>query len=224
VARAAGLKTNGREPRRDSQPCRQAQACRCADLEREYLAALSRTAFADLQPLIDAGVGGAGLAIGPALAPISVSRDGFFQFDPDGEGLAFILPVRVESALTPEAADPIDAVRHGAIVDLVAFSLAFPYRWALRCGTATWAGAVEPQYLDPAPTPIWRSPLHWLGNGSGLVLLSRDKRDRYRVLSNLDSIIAEDEAHAERLRKLLAQPWLAPPVYVCRGREVRHAA
>ena len=56
------------------------------------------------------------------------------------------------------------------------------------------------------------------------MLLSRDRRDRYRALTYLDAIIAEDEQHAAELRNLLAHPWLAPPVYVRRGREVPNAA
>jgi hypothetical protein len=90
---------------------------------------------------------------------------------------------------------------------------------------ATWLGAIEPRFLLPDPVPIWRSPLHWLGSDCrGLVLLSRDQRERYRVLTVCDSILAEDEAHAAELRELLSHPWMAPPVYVRRGREVRHAA
>jgi hypothetical protein len=77
----------------------------------------------------------------------------------------------------------------------------------------------------PDPVPIWRSPLHWLGNDcGGLLLPSRDRRDQYRVLTVCDAIVAEDERHAAELRKLLRHPWLAPPVYVHRGREVRNAA
>ena len=195
-----------------------------AELVAEYRAALAATSLADLDPLRRAGVGGAGLSLCPAHARISVSRGGLYQPDADG-GEAFIVPVRVDNPVTPEAADPVAAVRQGDIVDLLAFSPAFPRRWALRAGAATWLGSVEPQYLDPAPTPIWRSPLHWLGNDChGLVPLSRDKRDRYRVLTCLDAIIAEDEAHAAELRELLARPWLAPAVYVRRGREVKNAA
>lgn len=195
-----------------------------SDLVAEYLAALGETTWVDLEPLRAAAVGGPGAALGIALAPITVTSRGFYQPDPDG-GRAFVVPVRVDSATTPEAGDPVHAIRHGEIVDLVAFSAAFPNRWALRTGAALWLGAVEPQYLMPNPVPIWRTPLHWLGNDcAGLVLLSRDRRDRYRVLSTLDSILAEDEQHAEELRQLLAAPWLAPGVYVRRGREVRHAA
>ena len=194
------------------------------DLAAEYLAALRPTSLAALRPLRDAGVGGPGIAIGIAVATISVSRDRLYCPDPDG-GLAFIVPVRAEHPITPESPDPIEAVRHGPIMDLLAFSPAFPQRWALRTGSATWLGAVLPQYISPPPTPIWRSPLHWLGSDcDGLVLLARDKRDRYRTLTALDAISAEDELHAAELRELLERPWLAPPVYVRGGREVRHAA
>jgi hypothetical protein len=195
------------------------------DLVAEYMSALERTKPADLDSLRRAGIGEAGFAIRPAVAPIIVTRDGLhYEPDPDGDGLAFILPVRIDNPLSPEAADPDETVRSGEIADLVAFSAAFPNRWALRTGAATWLGAVEPQYMGPAPTPIWRSPLHWLAHAEGVCLLSRDRRDQYRVLTCLDSIIAEDEGHADELRELLSRPWIAPPVFVRHGREVRHAA
>jgi hypothetical protein len=73
---------------------------------------------------------------------------------------------------------------------------AAPDRWALRRGIASWLGACEPQYLDPDPVPVWRTPLGWLRAGCrGLVLLTEDKTDRYRCLSMLGSIVAEDQAH-----------------------------
>jgi hypothetical protein len=197
------------------------------DLLAECRWALTRTKPADLDPLRKAGIGEAQLAaIKPAWAPIGVTRDGLhFQPDPDGDAFAFIVPVRVHNPLSPEARDPVATVRGGAIVDLLAFSAAVPNRWALRTGAAAWLGCVEPQYMGPAPTPIWRTPLRWLGEGCGVCLLSRDRRDQYRTLASLDSIIAEDKEHADELRRLLAHPWLAPPVYVRRGREIaRHAA
>ena len=196
-----------------------------ADLAADYAAALHATSFADLQPLRDAGVSGPGHAIGPAYARIRLSRDRkLFEFDLDSEDAAFVLPIR-GGAVSPEAADPVAEVRHGQIVDLLAFSPAFPYRWARRTGAATWLGSIEPQYMAPDPVPVWRSPLHWLGNDCrGLVLLSRDRRERYRILTCCESIIAEDENHAEELRDLLAMPWLAPAVYVRQPREVRRAA
>src|SRR5215207_4294826 len=79
-----------------------------AQLQDEYLAALRGTSFADLRPLIAAGVGGAGLAVAPALARISVSTSGLYEPDSDGDAVAFIIAVRTDSPLTPEAADPLD--------------------------------------------------------------------------------------------------------------------
>jgi hypothetical protein len=195
------------------------------DLAAEYSAALCGTGWADLQPLRDLGVSGPGLAIGPAWAPIQVSQE-LFEFDPGDDGYAFILPVRAANPLTaPEAPEPEKALREGEIIDLVAFSTSFPCRWARRTGIATSLGCIEPQYLMPDPVPVWRSPLSWLLSGCrGLVLLTRDHRERYRTLSLCDAIIAEDEEHAEQLRDLLEHPWLAPPVYVRRGRKVRDAA
>jgi hypothetical protein len=197
-----------------------------ADLVAEYTAALRRTIPADLAPLRHAGVGEQGLMAGPAVAPIRLNRDrSRFEFDPDADTVAFILPVRIEQTVSPEAADPARAVREGEIADLIAFSPLHPSEWALRTGAATWLGSIEPQYLAPEPVPVWRSPLHWLGtNCHGLVLLDRDRREQYRVLIWCDAIMAEDERHAAELRELLRHPWLAPAVYVRRGREVRNAA
>ena len=196
-----------------------------ADLLAEYEWSLARTKPADLDPL-QQGVGDDGLAIGPAVAPIRLLRDRLhFELDPDGDAQAFILPVRGDNPLSPESADPVKTVRCGPIVDLLAFSAAVPHRWALRTCAAMWLGAVEPQFLMPDPTPVWRTPLRWLANDyRGIVLLTRDRRDQYRGLTCCDSIVAEDERHADELRKLLAHPWLAPPVYVRRGREVARRA
>ena len=191
---------------------------------REYLMALRPTRFADLGPLRQAGVGGPGLAVGPAFASIQVA-DGRFQLDRDGDAKAFVIPVRVGNPLTAEVNDPIKAVRHGTLIDLIALSPAYPNQWALRLGNATWLGAIESQFLMPEPVPVWRNPLGWLRNDCrGLVLLSRDQSERYRVLAVCDAIVAEDERHAAELREVLDHPWLAPPVYSRRRGGVRHAA
>lgn len=194
------------------------------DLRCEYETALAGTTWEDLRPLREAGVGGPGLAVGIAVQRISVSRCGLYEPDPDG-GPAFIVPARIECPTTPEALEPVDTVRHGDLADLIAISTALPLRWARRTGVATWLGAIEPQYLAVDPTPIWRSPLHWLGNDChGLALITRSRVERYRLLTHCDAILAEDEDHADELRDLLSRPWMAPPVYVRRGKEVRHAA
>src|SRR5947209_4239526 len=91
-------------------------------LDHEYQAVVSRTTPADLAPLRAAGVGAPGLAIGPAVATIKVNADGLWEPDPDSDTTAFILPVRVENALSPEATDRAKAVCEGTIVDSLAFS------------------------------------------------------------------------------------------------------
>jgi hypothetical protein len=87
--------------------------------------------------------------------------------------------------------------------------------WALRVGTATWLGCVPVQRLEPAATRIRRTPLDWLrADCSGLVLLSRDRDDNYRILSHLHEIDAEDDAHACELRDIVERPWPAPRVRI----------
>jgi len=191
----------------------------------EYLSVLRSTRFASLEPLVATGVTSRAITDAvPAHAGISVSKDNTFAFDEVG-GSAFIVPVKLESPLTPEASDPIEAIRYGWIVDLVAFHPNHPGRWALRTGAAEWLGAVAPQYLDPEPVPVWRTPLRWLQAGChGLVLLSRERESQYRVLSGLSAIVAEDHQHAAELRQQSGRPWPMPRVIIGPSREVRCAA
>ena len=177
-----------------------------------------------MSPLIAAGITWQAITNAvPVHARINVSTINTFAFD-DGGGSAFIVPVRVESAVTPEAAGPLEAIRDGWIVDLVAFHPSHPGRWALRRGAAEWLGVIEPQYLDPEPVPVWRTPLRWLQSGCrGLVLLSKERASQYRIISGLGAIVAEDYQHATQLRGILAHPWSAPRVLL-RREEARHAA
>src|SRR5713226_352032 len=71
---------------------------------------------------------------------------------------AFITPVLGHFADTPESTDPRVFVRFGNIIDLLAWDPRYPDRWALRTGAATWLGCVPPQYLEPFPVRVWRSP------------------------------------------------------------------
>jgi hypothetical protein len=196
-----------------------------ADLRREYFCALGTTAPKnDLGALLSAGVSRRALSIAmPALARVAV-HSGLYHPDPDSGGLAYVIPVRVDDPFSPEAIDPAEAINDGGIVDLLAFHPAHPHRWALRVGTAVWLGAVEPQHFGPAAVRIRRTPLKWLrADCDGLVLLSDDRRDQYRILSSLKSIVAEDAEHADAVRGVLARPWRSPPVVV--GQQVtRHAA
>jgi hypothetical protein len=183
------------------------------NLVREYRAALLATRSADFAPLLGAGISrGVIAALGVAAVRITVS-DTTFEPHPDGAA-AYILPVRVEQPIGPEAADPATAVHEGEIVDLLAFHPAFPLRWALRRDATDWLGAIEPQYLDPMPIPVWRSPLNWLRAGCvGLVVLSPRPAEAWRILSGcVGGLVAEDKRHAAELRAALVRPWPVPPI------------
>lgn len=140
-------------------------------------------------------------------------------FDPAEDGLpAFVTPVIVEVPDTPEASNPPQAVRFGTLVDLVAWHPSRPDSWALRVGSAEWLGAIEPQYLDPAPVTVHRTILSWLQSGTrGIVPLHRTPAELRRVLTYCSSIEAQDRAHAIELRRALRLPWIAPPVSVGAG-------
>jgi len=145
-----------------------------------------------------------------------------YQPDPHGSG-AFITPVCIHEPHWPESPYPLEFVRYGNLVDLVAWHPRFPDRWATRTGTASWLGLRE--VFDPFPVPVWRGVLGWLRAGAvGIVLLTSDRAERWRLLSDLPGIIAEDEEHATELRNALQRPWSAPPVIARRSSVTRHAA
>lgn len=194
-----------------------------AGLAAEHRAALLATRREHLRPLLAAGVSPEAIAAAtPAIARITVAGD-IYQPDRAG-GIAFLVPVRLDHPVTPEAADPAETVRAGAIVDLLAFHPTHPHCWALRCDAGEWLGAIEPQYLNPPPVPVWRSPLAWLRAGCrGLVILSTASADRYRVLAGCrGGVVAEDAGHAAELRATLTRPWPIPRIIV--RTEPRHAA
>jgi hypothetical protein len=114
----------------------------------------------------------------------AIRLDGaLYEPDPDHGKPAFISPVRIAYADTPESAVPASAVRVGAIVDLIGWHPLRPDRWALRTGAAEWLGAIEPQYMDPAPVPIRHSVLGWFqARCEGMVSVSRARADVYRLL------------------------------------------
>lgn len=175
--------------------------------------------------LVAHGVGRNDLALGLVGAAL-IRVEGTTRFAPDPEGRpAFITPVRVQYAETPESVAPDSAVRVGDIVDLVAWHPLRPDRWALRSGAAEWLGCIEPQYAGPHPVPIRRSVLGWFRAGCvGLLPLSQSPADLYRLLTwCVGGVIAEDAEHAAKLRRALERPWPAPRVLV-RHQEHRHAA
>jgi hypothetical protein len=127
----------------------------------------------------------------------------------------WITPVLVQWPDTPESDDPESQIC-GHLIDLVAWHEAWPENWLLRIGYAAWLGAIEPQYLNPAPVQVWRSPLSWLRGGcTGLVPLCRDRSEVYSLLRYCSGgVRAEDPAHAAQLRHILEYPLPRPPVYV----------
>ena len=194
------------------------------DLWTEWATALVDTPWRALAPLLHAGVAPETLLLTlPAATRATVRSGGLFEPDDREGGACFILPVRVDDPNSPETSDPAGVLHDGEIIDLLIFHPRRPQRWALRVGAASWLGAVEPQYCDPAPVRIRQTPLDWLqAGGDGLVLLG-NRLDRHRILAGLRSIVADDGHHANELRGILQQPWRAPPVVIAReGR--RHAA
>jgi hypothetical protein len=185
------------------------------DLDAEYAAALRDTTAISLRSLYDAGATERGMALAaPALARLQLNGGGLFEPDPDGPA-AFIMPVRVEFPETPESIDPLAAITSGDIVDLVAFTPALRARWALRCGAAEWLGACAPQYMEPEPVRLYRSPLDWLrASCEGMVCLATAPRDTYRFLTRFHALSVEDEEHATTLREIIDRPFFQPEILI----------
>jgi hypothetical protein len=193
------------------------------ELRAEWEAARAGIAPQDRAALI--GMGMLARDVDQMVGSVHISLCGGGFYEPDPEGVCCLIsPVRVHTALTPESTSPDVYCRLGPIIDLIAWHPARPRRWALRAGIAEWLGCIEPQYLEPAAVPIWRSPLAWLqAECTGLVLLLDEALSRYRVLSRCAcGLLAEDEQHATELRDTLERPFAAPPVSV--GRNTRRAA
>jgi hypothetical protein len=189
-----------------------------ADIADEYRRALLATKPDDLLPLSKNGISAQTItAVAPAIARITVTGP-TYQPDPCG-GIAFLLPVRVESPVTPEADDPVETIRIGSIVDILAFHPTYRFRFALRRDTGEWLGAIEPQHLEPPPVHVWRSPIDWLRAGCrGLVILSREPADAYRILTGCrGGILVEDAEYAAELQAILERPWPLPCIIVASG-------
>jgi hypothetical protein len=194
------------------------------DLDAELAAAVRALSDDQANMLVACGVNRLDIDLGMVGGVLARIEGDFYVLDPDGGRPAFVTPVRVDTASSPESRVPDSTVRMGSLIDLVAWHPARPNSWAQRIGTAEWLGAIDPQYLDPAPVLVRSSPLSWFKSGcSGLVPLSRQTPDIYRLLVGCRSgVVAEDDAHAAKLRRILERPWSAPPVFV--KRERRHAA
>jgi hypothetical protein len=158
-------------------------------------------------------------------APIRVGKSGLYEPALDGR-LAYITPVRIDNELTAVAEQPLSSARIlGHLVDLVAWHPRHPLRWALRTGAASWLGCIGPQYMAPDPVAVRRSPLAWLqAECDGLVILSNEPADAYRLLCGMHELLAEDAEHAAELRRLVRRPWPLPRITAAAAPEVRDAA
>jgi hypothetical protein len=196
-----------------------------ADLLAEMRAARAVLSREDHAELIGSGIPPE-IISGYPLVGIAGMRikNGLYEPAPDGRP-AYVTPVLVGDPVSPETPDPLVYARHlGDIVDLVAWHPKHPQAWPLRLGAATWLGCIEPQYCNPDPVVVRRSPLAWLrARCDGLVILSSDPADAYRLLSGCCEIAAEDHQHAAELRKLVRRPWSLPRITVA-AREAHNAA
>jgi hypothetical protein len=185
-------------------------------LTRELAVAIECLSVSDRKTLIAAGIGTETIDAGMiGTARVRVAGD-LYEPDPDAGGIAYVTPIRVDNPVTPEALDPARTVRSGEIVDIVAWHPRHPGRWVTRRGAGEWLGAIQPQYLDPDPVAVARSPLTWLrADCRGLVILSRELPAAYHLLAGcVRGIIAEDPRHAMDLRAILARPWPTPRIFV----------
>lgn len=192
------------------------------DLEAEYLAALGDTSPRRRRKLQQAGVPQRALDLaGPAYTRVQPVGSALFQPNPDSNLAAWVLPVRVDYPDTPESTDPEAATSLGDIVDLVAFDPELGAQWVLRTGNAEWLGACPPQYLEPPPVPLHRSPIDWLRAGcEGVVCLARAPLEIHRFLCRFAALDVADDSHAAELALLLERPPYYPEILV--GGRVRH--
>ena len=194
-----------------------------SDLLAEWVAAQRAMEPVDRRDLMSLGLEAMDALL--LVGKVHARRDGELYVPHTGGWPAFVTPILVEYPDTPEAHIPAQAVRFGDIVDLVIWDQRHPHSWALRRGAAEWLGTVELQYCEPPAVPIHRGVLGWLQSGCrGLVLLSREPIDQYRVLSRLHCVEAEDAGHQAELQHIISRPWPGPTVTIARQREACRAA
>lgn len=195
-----------------------------SDLTRESLAAQDALTKEERRHLLSIGVSKRALAWGWVGAQ-NVLIEGPCWQPVTGGTRAFIVPVRAFDAITPEWSDPEDVLCFGDLVDLIAFTLDSPQRWALRLDHAKWLGACEPQLLGPSPVSIQPHPLAWLQQDcQGIVPLVRKHREIYSLLAPFRSIVAHDVAHGRELRRIMERPFPTPRIFIRREADQEIAA
>jgi hypothetical protein len=195
------------------------------DPRREYLDLMRRMPFAEAERLAnDFGVPWRAItATVPVPTRVRFADKAQSLYEPaeDG-GAAFVIPAtccdprRLEEI---EAVEPLDVVRTGAVVDLVAFHPECRNQFALRTGAAVVLGSVEPQYLEPDRVPVWADVGDWLrASCRGIILLTRDGHQKGRILRRLESIEAQDPARVKAALSLPEWPTARPtPVFAMRA-------
>jgi hypothetical protein len=107
------------------------------------------------------------------------------------------------------------ALQGPAIIDMVAMPFAAPHRWARRTGLARTLGRLF--FMEPrAAVRLYRTPAGWLrGDGSGVVLLERERAAMAAILNSMSGgIAADDPAHARELFEIVSRPMRIPRITV----------
>jgi hypothetical protein len=190
------------------------------DPRREYLDLLRRMPLAEAERLAnDFGVPWDALtATVPVPTRVRFMDKARSRFEPDEDGgfALWVMPVcvvdeRFEEEI--EAVDSLRCVRKGPVVDLVGFHPGCRERFALRTGNGVVLGAIEPQYLEPEPVPVWDDVTDWLRAGCrGIVLLTNDCHQRVRILRRFAAIEAQQP---DRVKAWLVPQW--PRVFAMRA-------
>lgn len=184
------------------------------DLEHEFRLALENFSDIDRDALQCAGVP-ADVVVRALVGVAGVVAAGEVYQPIEGGRRHLIVPVRVGHYVSPQCPEPDRAVARGELVDLLAFRLDAPETWWLRRGVAVWLGACLPQYLDPPPVLIHRTPLDWLRNGGeGIVILADYPVERRDLLLSFRMVAVDDPSLGRELQRSLERPYAIPPIMV----------
>ncbi len=128
----------------------------------------------------------------------------------------WVVAVRGHGDGTIAAPQPLRFVREAAILDLLSFHPRQPERWRLARGAVLALGAIAPQFFDPEPVAVHRTPLAWLrAGGAGLVLLTRDRFECRHVLFQCEGgIVVDAPAYGAHLKQVLTAPVVEPRIFV----------
>jgi hypothetical protein len=192
---------------------------KAATLQAEWRAALNGLELDDarllaqhglnLPLLVDLGLYAYTVMVGMLPMRVEGRR---WQPDPAGRR-GFVTPVRTRGDARDLLADEI--VISGPLIDLVAWHPETPQSWATRTGIAEWLGAWDPgiAHNRSDPVRVHRAPFAWLRAWlTGIVPLTTNRAELYRLLIDMPAIRAEDEAHKAQLDRALERPYPVPRV------------